>query len=133
MQTGFRRAELLPASNNGSDPSTLGIKTLHFSIRKDNARPLNVSHEYQLAFVESADFSTNQFVLKTGKIIGAAAGQDPNLLVLQSNVKAPTNLFTVPFAKDVWHNFGLVLDFTKKYVSPPTPFLILSTASRGSC
>jgi len=62
---------------------------------------LNVSHEYQLVFVESADFSTNQFVLKTGTIIGAAAGQKPNLLVLQSNVKEPQNLFTVPFVKDV--------------------------------
>jgi hypothetical protein len=75
---------------------------------------LNVSHEYQLVFLESADYSTNQFALKTGKIIGAPKRQDPNLLVLQSNVRAPTNLFTVPFKKNVWHNFGLVLDFTKK-------------------
>ena len=69
-QTGFRRAELQPASNNGSDPSTIGIKTLHFSIMKDPARALNTSHEYQLVFLEDAKFATNQFVLKTGKIGG---------------------------------------------------------------
>lgn len=48
IQTGFRRAELIPASNNGTDPSTVGVKTLHFSIMKDAARPLNLSHEYQM-------------------------------------------------------------------------------------
>jgi len=58
-----------------------------------------------LVFVESADFSTNQVVLKTGTIIGAAVGQDPNLLILQSNVKDPKNLFTVPFAE----GFGIIL------------------------
>lgn len=48
VQTGFRRAELIPASNNGTDPSTVGVKTLHFSIMKDAQRPLNLSHEYQM-------------------------------------------------------------------------------------
>ncbi|RDW80951.1 hypothetical protein BP5796_05649 [Coleophoma crateriformis] len=111
VQTGFRRAELLPASNNGSDPSTLGIKTLHFSLMKDAARPLNTSHEYQLVFVETADFSTNQFALKTGTISGLTG--DPNQLVLQSNVRNATTLFATPFTAGTFHNFGLVLDFTK--------------------
>ena len=115
VQTGFRRAELLPASNNGTDPSTVGVKTLHFSIMKDTARPLNLSHEYQMVFLESADFSTNQFVLKTGTISGQPAGQDPDMLVLQSNVNEDEgNLFMTTFTADTWHNFGLVLDFTKK-------------------
>jgi Glycoside hydrolase 131 catalytic N-terminal domain len=117
IQTGFRRAELQPASNNGTDPSTLGIKTLHFSLRKDDARPLNTSHEYQLVFLEDAAFSTNQFVLKTGTIAGQLAGQDPDLLVLQGNVRDfanVVNLFNVSFVADTWHNFGLVLDFTAK-------------------
>ncbi|KAF8850088.1 hypothetical protein BDZ45DRAFT_603359 [Acephala macrosclerotiorum] len=113
IQTGFRRAELLPASNNGTDPSTLGLKTLHFSIMKDTARPFNLSHEYQLVFLENAAFSTNQFVLKTGTISGQPAGQDPNLLVLQGNVNAAVvqNLFNTSFTADTWHNFGVVLDF----------------------
>jgi hypothetical protein len=118
IQTGFRRAELQIATNNGSDPSTVGTKTLHFSIRKDAARPLNTSHEYQLVFLEDASFSTNQFVLKTGTIAGQAAGQDPNLLVLVGNVNANpvVNLFNTSFTADTWHNFGVVLDFTAKYI-----------------
>ncbi|KAH8594531.1 hypothetical protein B0O99DRAFT_687756 [Bisporella sp. PMI_857] len=109
-QTGFRRAELLPASNNGSDPSTIGVKTLHFSLRRDPARELNYTHEYQLVFLESADFSTNQFVLKTGTIIGRE-GEDGERLILQSNVKAVTDLHVVPFTENVWHNYALTLDF----------------------
>lgn len=118
IQTGFRRAELNPASNNGTDPSTLGVKTLHFSVRKDNARPLNISHEYQLVFLEDAKFTTNQFVLKTGTIAGQPAGQDPDLLVLQGNVNAPVikNLFNVSFTANVWHNFALTLNFTANTV-----------------
>lgn len=86
---------------------------------KDTARSLNLSHEYQLVFLESADFATNQVVLKTGTISGQPAGQNPNLLVLQSNVNENRgNLFTTNFTAGTWHNFGVVLDFTKKYVFP---------------
>ncbi|KFY56808.1 hypothetical protein V497_05966 [Pseudogymnoascus sp. VKM F-4516 (FW-969)] len=118
VQIGFRRAELQPTSNTGSDPATTGIKTLHFSVRADTARPLNYTHEYQLAFLESADYSTNQFALKTGSIIDDS---DPrghlkkNWLRLVGNVNNDNGgktLFEVPFGKD-WHNFGLKLDFTK--------------------
>jgi hypothetical protein len=99
----------------------LGIKTLHFSLRKDDCRPLNTSHEYQLVFLENAAFSTNQFVLKTGTIAGQTPGQDPNLLVLQGNVRDfadVKNLFNVSFLTETWHNFALVLDFTAKYNFP---------------
>jgi Glycoside hydrolase 131 catalytic N-terminal domain len=94
----------------------LGVKTLHFSVRKDNARALNISHEYQLVFLEDAKFSTNQFVLKTGTIAGQSAAQSADLLVLQGNVNAPViqNLFNTPFTANVWHNFALTLDFTAK-------------------
>ncbi|KAJ8060226.1 hypothetical protein OCU04_010570 [Sclerotinia nivalis] len=111
VQLGFRRAELMPLSNNGSDPSTTGIKTLHFSIMKDESRKLNLSHEYQIAFLESADFSTNQIVLKTGTILDTNI-TDPNVLRVVGNVnEGATELFTTPFA-DGWHNFALKLDFT---------------------
>ncbi|KAJ4418005.1 hypothetical protein N0V82_005857 [Gnomoniopsis sp. IMI 355080] len=112
VQTGFRRAELLPASNNGTDASTLGVKTLHFSLMKDAQRPLNLSHEYQMVFLESNDFSTNQVVLKTGTILDQPAS-DPDTLTLFSNVKNASVLFTTPFTADVFHNFGVTLDFTK--------------------
>jgi hypothetical protein len=124
---GFRRAELQPASNNGSDASTIGVKTLHFSVMKDLTRPLNLSHEYQLVFVESADFSTNQFALKTGKIIGSNATDDNDLLRLFGNVNANPlqTLFKTKFTPGTWHNFGLVLDFNKLWAfhsfNPPQP------------
>lgn len=117
LQTGFRRAELLPASNTGTDPSTSGVKTLHFSVRIDNSRPLNYSHEYQLVFLETNDYSSNQFALKTGTIIGDPAKRSPEHLVLQSNVRylaTTRDLHVVRFTPNVWHNYGVVLDFDRK-------------------
>lgn len=115
IQTGFRRCEMLPATNNGTDASTSGVKTVHFSLMSDKARPLNFTHEYQLAFVESNDYSTNQFALKTGTISGMNS-TDPKTLVLVGNVNASPlqTLFTTPFTDGVWHNYALTLDFNKK-------------------
>ncbi|KAI0195575.1 hypothetical protein EV127DRAFT_459033 [Xylaria flabelliformis] len=112
VQTGFRRAELIIASNDGTDASTTGVKTLHFSVMKDANRPLNLTHEYQLVFLESNDFSTNQFVLKTGTILGANTA-DPDTLQLFGNVDAnpAQTLFSAPFVEDVFHNFAVTLDF----------------------
>jgi hypothetical protein len=110
VQTGFRRAELLPASNDGADDSTTGIKTLHFSLAKDAQRPLNFSHEYQLVFLESADYSTNQIVLKTGTVLGRDT-PDPDTLQVFGNVNNGQLLFSTAFTEDVVHNFALKLDF----------------------
>jgi hypothetical protein len=114
IQTGFRRAELLIASNSGTDDSTVGVKTLHFSLRKDLTRPLNLSHEYQLVFLESNDFSTNQIVLKTGTILGVNTA-NPDTLQLFGNVNAnpPVVLFSTPFTQNVFHNFAVKLDFNQ--------------------
>jgi hypothetical protein len=112
VQTGFRRAELLIASNNGTDASTTGVKTLHFSVMKDTTRPLNLTHEYQLVFLESSDFSTNQFVLKTGTILGGNT-TDPDTLQLFGNVNASPvqTLFQTAFTEGVFHNFAVAMDF----------------------
>ncbi|TQN66910.1 hypothetical protein CSHISOI_08522 [Colletotrichum shisoi] len=117
VQIGFRRAEVLPLSNDGKDASTEGIKTLHFSLQKDDKRPLNLSHEYQLVFLESADFSTNQIVLKTGTILGQNTA-DPDTLQLFGNVATspPPELFKTKFTPGVFHNFGIKLDFTANTV-----------------
>lgn len=112
-QLGFRRAELNPAAANGSDDSVVGVKTLHFSIQKDSARPFNLSHEYQMVFLESNDFSTNQVVLKTGTILDQATA-DPDTLMLFGNVKEANLLFSTPFTADTFHNFAVTLDFDKK-------------------
>ncbi|TPX07974.1 uncharacterized protein E0L32_010305 [Thyridium curvatum] len=118
VQTGFRRAELLIASNTGTDASTTGVKTLHFSLMKDAQRPLNLSHEYQLVFLESNDFSTNQIVLKTGTILGQATA-NPDTLQLFGNVKQnpPQLLFSTPFRPGAFHNFAVTLDFNA--LNPP--------------
>ncbi|KAI1856852.1 hypothetical protein JX265_011177 [Neoarthrinium moseri] len=112
IQNGFRRAELLIASNNGTDASTTGVKTLHFSLKKDSNRPLNLTHEYQLVFLESSDFSTNQVVLKTGTILGQNT-PDPDTLQLFGNVNSNPvqTLFSTPFTAGVFHNFAVTLDF----------------------
>ncbi|KAK1624720.1 hypothetical protein BDP81DRAFT_329422 [Colletotrichum phormii] len=114
VQVGFRRAEMLPLSNDGKDASTQGIKTLHFSLQKDAQRPLNLSHEYQLVFLESADFSTNQVALKTGTILGQNTA-DPDTLQLFGNVNSSPvpELFKTKFTAGVFHNFAIKLDFTK--------------------
>jgi len=113
IQTGFRRAELLPASNSGTDPSTSGLKTLHFSLMLDATRPLNLSHEYQLVFLETNDYSTNQFALKTGTITDYDGTVVPSHLVLQGNVEdnPVTTLFETNGTVGIWHNFGIVMDF----------------------
>lgn len=80
---------------------------------KDGVRPLNLSHEYQLAFLESADFSTNQFVLKTGSILGQNTA-DPDTLQLFGNLNDGQLLFNTTFENGVFHNFALQLDFVQK-------------------
>ncbi|KAH7347653.1 hypothetical protein B0T11DRAFT_333733 [Plectosphaerella cucumerina] len=112
VQVGFRRTELLIASNSGSDESTTGVKTLHFSVAKDAARPLNLAHEYQLVFLEDSTFSKNQFVLKTGAITGVDTVNPDSLTIFGNTDNFGTVLFTTPFTPDVFHNFALGLDFT---------------------
>ncbi|KAF0320032.1 hypothetical protein GQ607_012800 [Colletotrichum asianum] len=115
VQTGFRRAEMLPMSNNGTDPSTAGIKTVHWSMMKDPKKPLNLTHEYQMVFLESSIFSSNQYALKYGDLIGIHPA-DPDVLVLfgNSNTKPfQPELFRTKFTDGVFHNFALTLDFTK--------------------
>ncbi|KAF8851357.1 hypothetical protein BDZ45DRAFT_707934 [Acephala macrosclerotiorum] len=113
-QTGFRRSELLPSSNTGTDPSIAGIKTIHFSIQKDTLRTLNISNEYQLFFLESNDYSTNQVVLKYGSIIGGNLnGVDKDSLMVVGNVnsKPIPLLYSTKFAPGTWHNFAITLNF----------------------
>ncbi|KAG8628490.1 hypothetical protein KVT40_004363 [Elsinoe batatas] len=107
-QTGFRRSELIPVkfpkATDNLD-STSGIKTFHFSIKAVPSRPLNYSHEYQLAFLEDSSFSTNQFVLKTGTIIGSTTPAVPTLQV-QTNQKNASTIFSTPFDQKVYYSTG---------------------------
>ncbi|KAF4627216.1 hypothetical protein G7Y89_g10940 [Cudoniella acicularis] len=117
IQTGSRRAELLLSSNNGSDSSTLGQKIVRFLIMKDTKRPLNMSHEYQLFFLESEDFGTNQVVLKTGTISGITQNSTNNLVMVGNDNTQIGTPFSTPFTEGR-HNFEVVMDFDRKFVLP---------------
>lgn len=118
-QTGFRRAELLPKPSNVTD-SVTGIKTLHWSFKTDQHRPLNYSHEYQLVWLENQDYSANQFTIGTGTPYGenATTAKDAQtLFLLGTSAASPQQtLWKTPFTQGVWHNFGLVLDYTSNQV-----------------
>jgi hypothetical protein len=45
-QNGFRRAGLQFLKDAADGDGQKGIKTLHFSVKQDPARPLNLTHEY---------------------------------------------------------------------------------------
>lgn len=124
-QTGFRRAELLATSNDGTDPSTLGVKMLHFSIQKDAAHPLNLSHEYMFSWLETNKYDNDQWNLRGGNLLDqkVPAGDPDTLMFFGSSqyykpgTVAPL-LFQTKFTPAVWHNFGVLMDFNKKYVLP---------------
>ena len=45
-QNGFRRAGLQFLKDATDGPGQTGVKTLHWSVKQDSARPLNLTHEY---------------------------------------------------------------------------------------
>ncbi|CCC08601.1 hypothetical protein SMACR_05957 [Sordaria macrospora] len=112
-QYGFRRAGLIfAADTNTGSPASKGVKTLHFSVKQDLKRPLNLTHEYLNIWHETSDWSANQFNFQTGTIIG------------QDTRKLPKNTFKImsrenkliwqtPIEKKEWQNFAITLDFNK--------------------
>ena len=88
---------------------------MHFSVQSDPQRSFNLSHEYQLVFLETAAFDANQFILKTGTLIGGDPTADPKTLVLTGNTNdASPVLFNTTFTDSTWHNFALQLNFDAK-------------------
>jgi hypothetical protein len=45
-QNGFRRAGLQFNSDSSQDSSDSGVATIHFSVKQDSSRAMNLSHEY---------------------------------------------------------------------------------------
>lgn len=87
----------------------------------DATRPLNVSHDYLIVFLETADFSANQFRIKTGTTIGSEGATKNELLVLGNTAQA-TTYFLTPFVADAFTNLALKMEFNAK-LAPllPTP------------
>jgi hypothetical protein len=50
-QNGFRRAGLQFLKDASDGPGQTGVKTLHWSVKQDAARPLNLTHEYLVSLL----------------------------------------------------------------------------------
>ncbi|KAG4430857.1 hypothetical protein IFR05_013658 [Cadophora sp. M221] len=112
-----RRADLLPSiASTLANIATTGKKTMHFSFQQDVASPLNLTHDYQVAFLETADFATHQFDVRVGKVVDAAAGSpgaDGTNIVVNGNSKNAAGvqtLFSTPFTAG-FQNFAVQMDF----------------------
>ncbi|OBZ71484.1 hypothetical protein A0H81_08496 [Grifola frondosa] len=118
-QFGFRRTEFIAAVNGDHDDLNLVMEVnttvFHFSIQKDEKRPLNYSHEYQVVFIEPNDGS-HVFEIQLGSPFTDPSGPLPvadahSLKVLDH---ALNTLFNAPFISDTWHNFAVVIDWSDK-------------------
>lgn len=118
-QVGFRRIGLSPNQKAvANNISTKGVKTLHFSFATNPKKVLNLTHEYQIGWLESADYSTNQVVVKLGTILGDEKAGGKNIQVFSNLNGKPSGtktLFTTPLT-DGWHNFAFTMDFDKNTI-----------------
>ncbi|KAF8748576.1 hypothetical protein RHS01_10705 [Rhizoctonia solani] len=116
-QWGFRRTEIIAQNNRTMLQS--GKTVWHFSVMRDEARPLNFTHEYQIVFAEPDDGS-HVFGLKIGSSFTVpTAPKLPtktarNLEVLDHALNV---LYSTPFDLNTWHNFAIQLKKVSKLVS----------------
>jgi hypothetical protein len=110
-QNGFRRAGLQFAKDSPQDSSDEGVKTLHFSVKQDPTRPLNLTHEYLNVWHEAADYSNNQIQFQVGTLIDNAASKKNNFKILD---RAGKQIWSIPIDYKKWQNFAVKLDYTKK-------------------
>ncbi|KAK3310713.1 uncharacterized protein B0T15DRAFT_46766 [Chaetomium strumarium] len=110
-QRGFRRAGLqFQGDTNNGSPGTKGVKTIHFSIKWDAQRALNLSHEYLNVWHEAADYSANQFNFEAGAILGQSSLPKDTWKVLDRNNR---QIWSTQILKNDWQNFAITLDFNK--------------------
>ncbi|KAI1487164.1 hypothetical protein F5X96DRAFT_672931 [Biscogniauxia mediterranea] len=113
-QNGFRRVGLQFRDDaNEGGPGAVGVRTLHWSVKQDPARPLNLTHEYLNVWHEAADFSANQFNFEMGTIIGTSGADKNNFKILN---RQNTEVFSVPVDDAAWQNFAITLDFDKNTI-----------------
>ncbi|KAM7217380.1 hypothetical protein V8F06_007227 [Rhypophila decipiens] len=110
-QKGFRRAGLqFQGDTNTGSPGSTGVKTLHFSVKLDPARPLNLSHEYLNVWHETSDYSANQFNFETGTILGQTGLPKDTWKILNRQNK---QIWSTPIDKTAWQNFAITIDYSK--------------------
>lgn len=111
-QNGFRRAGLqIQGDTNTGSPGNAGVKTIHFSVRQDEKRPLNLTHEYLNVWHEASDYSANQFNFEAGTIIGQEGLAKNTFKVLN---RANKLVWSTPIEYSAWQNFAITLDWNKK-------------------
>lgn len=111
-QKGFRRAGLqFQGDTNTGSPGSSGIKTIHFSVKQDPQRPLNLSHEYLNVWHEASDYSANQFNFEAGTVIGQESLGKNTFKVLN---RANKQVWSTGIDAKEWQNFAVTLDFGKK-------------------
>ncbi|KAI4652553.1 hypothetical protein J4E85_000689 [Alternaria conjuncta] len=109
-QQGFRRAGLQFLKDAPDGEGGKGVKTLHWSVKQDSARPLNLTHEYLNVWHEAADFSNNQIQFQTGSLIGKSDADKDQFKILD---RAGKWLWNVKIDQTQWQNFAMTLDYTK--------------------
>ncbi|KAI0148218.1 hypothetical protein F4776DRAFT_606704 [Hypoxylon sp. NC0597] len=110
-QNGFRRAGLqIQGDTNEGGPGTTGVRTLHFSVKQDPERTLNLTHEYLNVWHETSDYSANQFNFEAGTIIGKSGSDKDSFKVLN---RQNTQVWSTPIDATAWQNFAITLDFVK--------------------
>lgn len=112
QQTGFRRAGLQFA-NDANENSTgyAGVRTLHWSVRQDEARALNLSHEYLNVWHEAADYSADQIMFQTGKMIDYPDMAEDTFKIFDRDF---TLLWETAIDYSEWQNFAITLDIDAK-------------------
>lgn len=84
---------------------------MHFSFQQDLTQPLALTiNEYQLAFLETADFLSRTFDVRIGTGTTSASLTGENIVVLGRSGDAIEKMFVAPFSEEI-QNFGITLDF----------------------
>lgn len=107
-QNGFRRIGLqIQGDENEGGPGTVGVKTLHWSVKQDPARTFNLTHEYLNVWHETSTYDGNQFNFETGTIIGRPGNENTFKILDRQN----TEVWSTPIDESEWQNFAVTLDF----------------------
>ncbi|RYO93943.1 hypothetical protein DL763_004217 [Monosporascus cannonballus] len=100
-QKGFRRIGLqIQGDENTGGPGTVGVRTLHWSVKQDPARTLNLTHEYLNVWHETST---------TGTIIGQSGNENTFKILDRENIE----VWSTPINCEEWQNFAVTLDFNK--------------------
>ncbi|KAG1785219.1 uncharacterized protein HD556DRAFT_147270 [Suillus plorans] len=116
-QNGFRRTDLI-AQKDGNHTALnaiadVGTTVFHVSIMEELEKPLNMSHEYQIVWIEPNDGS-HVFEIQFGSPFTIPTGTVPvsDARFLKVRNHALDLLFETPFTSHDWHNFAVQIDWT---------------------